>query len=96
MIELFIFFFSLFFLLFSTIGYGILFNNLCFKKINDLDNQNSVFIGFYGIFFITLISLFTSIFIPHNFFHNILLNGIGVLLLIFLPSKNKKKNLNQH
>ena len=91
MIELFIFFFSLFFLLFSTIGYGILFNNLCFKKINDLDNQNSVFIGFYGIFFITLISLFTSIFIPHNFFHNILLNGIGVLLLIFLPCKNKKK-----
>ena len=91
MTELFIFFFSLFFLLFSTIGYGILFNNLCFKKIIDLKDQDSIFVGFYGIFFITLISLFTSFFFQHNFFHNILLHAIGILLLIFLPSNNKKK-----
>ena len=91
MTELFIFFFSLFFLLFSTIGYGILFNNLCFKKITDLKDQDSIFVGFYGIFFITLISLFTSFFFQHNFFHNLLLHIIGILLLIFSPSNNKKK-----
>ena len=86
-----IFIFSFFLLLLSTIGYGLLFNNLCFKKINDLDDKNSIFIGFYGLFFLTFISLFSSLIIQHNFFHNVVLHIIGILLLMFLPSKNKKK-----
>ena len=86
-----IFIFSFFLLLLSTIGYGLLFNNLCFKKINDLDDKNSIFIGFYGLFFLTFISLFSSLIIQHNFFHNVVLHIIGILLLLFLPSKNKKK-----
>ena len=86
---IFIFSFSLF--LISTIGYGLLFNNLCLKKINDLDDKNSIFIGFYGLFSLTFISLFSSLLIQHNFFHNLILHAIGILMLIFIPCKNKKK-----
>ena len=88
-----IFVLSFFFLLSSIIGYGILFNNFCFKRINDLFDENSIFIGFYGLFFVTFISLFSSLFLQHNFIHNILLHSIGLLLLIFLPSKNKNRYL---
>ena len=93
MINLLIFFCSFIFLLTSIIGYGVLFNNLCFKKLDDLYSENSIFVGFYGLFFVTLISLFTSLFFQHNFIHNIILHCIGVLFLIFLPIENKKKFL---
>ncbi len=93
MTNLVIFVSSFIFLLTSIIGYGVLFNNLCFKKLDDLHSENSIFVGFYGLFFVTLISLFSSLFFQHNFIHNIILNFIGVLLLIFLPIKNKKKFL---
>ena len=77
MINLLIFNFSFIFLLTSIIGYGILFNNLCFKKLDDLYSENSIFIGFYGLFFVTLISLFSSLFFQHNFIHNIILHCTG-------------------
>ena len=93
MTKFLIFVLSFFFLLSSTIGYGIMFNNFCFKRINNLFGENSIFIGFYGLFFVTFISLFSSLFLQHNFIHNILLHGIGLLLLIFLPSKNKNRYL---
>ena len=93
MINLIIFVLSFTFLLLSIIGYGILFNNLCFKKVDSLNQENSIFIGFYGLFFVTLISLLSSLYFQHNFIHNIILHGTGFLLLIFLPFRNKKKFL---
>ena len=68
MINLIIFTISFYLLLLSVIGYGILFQNLCLQKLDSLNNSKSIYLGFYGLFFITLISLITSLFIPHNFF----------------------------
>ena len=84
MISLLIFVLFFYILLVSTIGYGILFKHLCFGKINDFDKKNSIFVGFYGLFFLTLISILSNLFFPHNFIHNIILHLIGLLSFIFL------------
>ena len=83
--------FCLFFylLLISVIGFGILFNSLCFGPIKDMADQKAIYIGFYGLFLLTLISLLTSYFFSHDFIHNILLHSIGILSFIFFRVKNK-------
>jgi len=88
-----IFFLSFYILLISVIGYGILFQKLCFGPIKDMNNQKVVYTGFYGLFLLTFISLITSFFLAHNFTHNILLHLIGIFLFIFLEVKNKKNYL---
>ena len=93
MINLIIFTISFYLLLLSVIGYGILFQNLCLQKLDSLNNSKSIYLGFYGLFFITLISLITSLFIPHNFFHNILIHGLGIIFLIFIKVRDKKNYL---
>jgi len=77
-----IFFISFYFLLISIIGYGKLFENLCFGKFNK-KGDNLIYTGFYGLMFVTLISLITSYFIPHNFYHNLILHSSGFLYLFF-------------
>ena len=93
MFELTIFFSFFFFLLLSTIGYGLLFYNLCFGSIQNLNEQNSIYIGFYGLFFLTSISLFTSLFFPHTFLHNILIHFFGIFFFVSLKIKNKREFL---
>ena len=93
MLNTIIFIFIFYILLISVIGYGILFQNLCFEKIKSLNDQRSIFIGFYGMLILTLISLCSSLFLPHNFIHNIILHLIGVLLFIFVDIENKKNYL---
>ena len=88
-----IFFLSFYILLISVIGYGILFQKLCFGSIKDMNDQKVVYTGFYGLFLLTFISLITSFFLAHNFTHNILLHSIGIFLFIFLEVKNKKNYL---
>ena len=88
-----IFFLSFYILLISIIGYGILFQKLCFGSIKDMNDQKVVYTGFYGLFLLTFISLITSFFLSHNFTHNILLHSIGIFLFIFLEVKNKKNYL---
>ena len=88
-----IFFLSFYILLISVIGYGILFQKLCFGSIKDMNDQKVVYTGFYGLFLLTFISLITSFFFSHNFTHNILLHSIGIFLFIFLEVKNKKNYL---
>ena len=85
-----IFFLSFYILLISVIGYGILFQKLCFGSIKDMNDQKVVYTGFYGLFLLTFISLITSFFLPHNFTHNILLHSIGIFLFIFLEVKINK------
>ena len=82
MINFLIFILSFYIFLISTIGYGILFNSFCFEKKQSFENGNSIYLGFYGLFLVTIISLFTSLFYPHNFFHNSLLHGVGILSFI--------------
>ena len=93
MIEYIIFVSSLYFLLLSVIGYGLIFQNLCFEKIKNFNYENSIFIGFNGLLLITLISLITSLFVPHNFFHNLILHIIGIVFFIIYKAENKKKYL---
>ncbi len=88
-----IFFLTFYILLISVIGYGILFQKLCFQPIKDMKDEKIIFIGFYGLFFLTFISLITSLFLSHNFIHNILLHLVGVLSFTFLRIKNKKNYL---
>lgn len=92
MTNILIFILSFYFLLFSTIGYGIFFNNLCFGKDKNF-YERSIFIGFYGLFSITFISLITSIFLAHTFIHNLFLHFLGILLLFFTKADNKLKYL---
>ncbi len=84
-----IFFLTFYLLLMSVIGYGILFQKISFGAIKNLKENNSIYTGFYGIFFLTIISLITSLFLPHNFIHNSLLHLIGIILFIFLKVRNK-------
>ncbi len=90
MINTIVFFLAFFLLLLSTIGYGFLFQKLCFKKLEGFSEENLVLIGFYGLFLLTLISLISNLFFSHNFIHNLILHGIGLLSLLFLKSKEKK------
>ena len=85
-----IFFLTFYILLISVVGYGILFQNLCFGTIKDMKDQKVIYIGFYGLFLLTLVSLISSLFVAHNFIHNILLHLIGILLFLFTHVKNKK------
>ena len=89
MSDIIIFCLSFYLLLISVIGFGILFNSLCFEPIKDMSDQKAIYIGFYGLFLLTLISLLTSYFFSHNFTHNILLHSIGILSFIFFSVKNK-------
>ena len=88
-----IFFLTFYILLISVVGYGILFQNLCFGTIKDMKDQKVIYIGFYGLFLLTLVSLISSLFVAHNFIHNILLHLIGILLFLFTNVKNKKTYL---
>ena len=80
-------------LLLSVIGYGIFFQNLCFGRIKDMNDSNVIYTGFYGLFTITFISIISSLIVPHNFTHNILLHIVGVMFFIFIKIKNKKNYL---
>ena len=90
MTNIVIFFFSFFLLLLSTIGYGLIFKKVSFSKLESFENENFVLIGFYGLFLLTLISLVSNLFFPHNFIHNILIHGIGLVSLVSLKVKKKK------
>ena len=90
MSNIIIFFLTFYVMLISVIGYGMLFQNLCFGKIKDMRDQKVIYIGFYGLFSLTFISLISSLLVAHNFLHNIFLHLIGILLFLFLKAKNKK------
>ena len=91
MFDIVIFISAYLFLLFSILGFGIFFYRLSFEKIDDLSNENSIYIGFYGLFFVTLISLFTSLFLSHSLLHNSLLHVFGIFYFLTIKIKNKKE-----
>ena len=88
--NLLIFITSFFILLISIIGYGIFFQKLCFNDLNENIFEKKIYVGFYGLFTLTFISLFSSLFFPHSFLHNIILHFFGVLFFIFFKLKKKK------
>ena len=71
----------------SIIGYGIIF---CSVTNKDLLSKNIGYIGLFGFFFLSLISIFSSFFFAHNYLHNIILHSIGIGSFL-ISIKNLKK-----
>ncbi len=63
---------------FSILGYGLFINH--FFKVH---SKNLGIIGFIGIFFLTLVSYSSSLFIAHNYYFNLLILTIGLLLILY-------------
>ena len=77
-------------IIFSIVGYGILFNQFFLKSLE----ENIGFIGIYGIFILTLISYISSFFIPHTELFNSILLLIGLVNFFYNINKSIiKKNL---
>lgn len=75
-LNFFFFIFFYFFIFYSTLGYGYL---LCKLTKFDISKINYGTIGLLGIFFLTLLSYFTNLFISHNKTHNLLILALGFL-----------------
>ncbi len=90
---IFLFYFFLFISFFSVIGYGLAFNTMFSLKF---DNLNLGKIGILGLFFLTIISSFTHIFMPHSYIHNIFFISLGFIyfLYTFFIGKISKKKIN--
>lgn len=70
--------------IFSIVGYGILFNKLFYKS-----SENDIgFLGLYGIFILIFISYLTSFFLPHTEFFNSFIISVG--LISFFLFRNEK------
>ena len=91
MIEVTFFFISFYLLLISVIGYGLFFQKTCFGNTKDLADQKTIYIGFYGLFLLTIISLITSLFVSHNFIHNLVLHFLGIVFFTLIKFKYKWK-----
>ena len=71
-------------IIFSIVGFGILFNKIFYKSLeNDIG-----FLGIYGIFFLIFISYISSFFLPHSELFNSIIIFIGCI--VFFINKNKK------
>ena len=69
----------------STIGYGIILKNLI---VLDYRNNSLLgLVGLLGLFFLSVISSYTHILLPHNYIHNIFFLSLGLILFILNRSK---------
>jgi len=66
--------------IFSIIGYGKLFHKVFFYSSYRV---NFGLLGFFGLLFITFISYFTHLFLPHNYFHNSVIFIVGLLFFFY-------------
>ena len=74
-----IFFLYVVFFVSSIIGYGYIFSKFIGKDVL----QNDIgYLGLSGFFFISLISISTSLFYAHNYVHNITLHSVGLIASI--------------
>ena len=71
------------FIIISILGYGYL---ICNALIKSTFTKNIGYVGLTGVFFLTIYSYLTSIFISHGLFHNSLFLSIGFIL--FFLNKN--------
>ena len=81
---LFIYYFTSLVIFFSIIGYGLILT----KIINfESSKYNFGLLGLLGLFILSIISSYTHIITPHNFYHNILIIFIGLIFLFFYSKK---------
>lgn len=91
MMDFIIFFLTFYLLIVSIIGFGFFFQKVCFANDKVQINDNIIYSGFYGLFIITLLSLFTNVIMPHNFLHNIFVHSFGILFFLLIPVADKKR-----
>jgi|688.fasta_scaffold92726_3 hypothetical protein len=72
--------------LFSILGYGLFFCN--FLAV-DYKKTNLGSVGLLGFCFLSFLSYFTNLFVPHDFIHNSIVHFVGISLLIFYFFKDK-------
>lgn len=82
MINFFIFITFFYLSLISVLGHGRIFKKIIFDKIS-IEEDINIYIGFYGLTSLTLISLFTSFFLEHNFYHNVILHLVGIFYFFY-------------
>ena len=75
-------------ILFSTIGFGLIFSKIL--KFENF-NYNYGIIGILGLFILSVIASYTHLVVSHHYVHNIILILIGLMGLLFL----NKINLNE-
>jgi hypothetical protein len=75
---------------FSYIGFGVFFNNIIFNNTKTL---NLGHLGLLGIFFLITLSYLTSLFIPHNSHHNVVVLMMGIFFFFFNINKFKKSEI---
>ena len=85
MISFGLIFFYYWVILFSIIGYGLLFSKFFLLKSNE--NDDIGYVGLYGVFSLLLISYLSSFLLPHTLFFNSIIIGGG--FLYFWVSKQK-------
>jgi|688.fasta_scaffold31870_2 hypothetical protein len=83
--NLIFFLFTFILILFSVLGYGLFASS--FLRLNNNNLSFGIF-GLLGVFFSTLASYFTHIFIAHNIYHNLSFHLIGLSLFFFFFIKN--------
>ncbi len=76
--------------LFSYLGYGIFFLNKIFKSNLEVDLGQ---IGLLGIFLLINISYLSNFVIPHNYFHNIIILMVGLILFFINFKKFKMQDI---
>ena len=71
-------------ILFSTLGYGLItIRILKFEKLN----LNYGIIGIFGLFLLSIVSIYTHLLFPHNKIHNLIVIFFGILSLFLLKKK---------
>ena len=91
MIDLFYFIFFFYISIISILGYGKIFEKVFLNKVN-YDEDITIYLGFYGITLLTLISLFTSFFLNIIFIIILLFILIGISYFFFYCPLKKYKN----
>ncbi len=89
MFEHLLFIIFIYLIIFSIIGYGYIF--LKITRFSEINNLNFGYYGISGLFFVSLISILTSFFMKHDYFHNIILHFIGLLSFVYFYNFNKEK-----
>ena len=88
-LNIFFLFLFYFFVIFSITGFGLFFSSIVFQK-KKID-FNIGYHGIFGLFFTSIYSYISSIFIAHSLLHNFIFNFLGILLFIIYFLIDKKK-----
>ena len=85
--KIFILLLFYFLITFSIIGYGNIFSTVC-NRTHSIGEK-----GLNGILLLIIISYLTNFFLPHSFFHNLLILIIGILAFLNYLIKNFKYHI---